>query len=130
MFEFVLVVLALGLTVSGFALRNKALVAASSAAWVIFGLYCRTASLAVWDVYYGLFFLSLGIGIAMIFSAVLLGRGKTDDTDLLMGEDKYDRVGNRYDRVSRKASRVNQVFSPKEVKESRRLNEYNKTGGE
>ena len=65
-------ILALGLTVAMFTTRNSLLGFPSGIFWAVFGGACYLNSTATWDIYYLLFFASMGMVIATIFGAFSL----------------------------------------------------------
>lgn len=68
-FLFVLIFLSLALMTMGYIFRRPAMALAAGIAWLIFGLYSYSLSAATWDIYYGLFWLGLG----MLFVCLLEG---------------------------------------------------------
>ena len=61
--SFILVMVALTLTIMGYTLKRPALGFAASGFWVIFALFSYSLSTAVWDIYFGIFWISIAIAI-------------------------------------------------------------------
>ena len=87
MFSFLLGFIASCLTATMFATRQMMLGFPSGMFWFILGGYAYTQSTATWDIYYLLFFASMGMGIFSIYAAFAL-RAKTEE--LRDGEEYID----------------------------------------
>jgi len=81
--------LALALFIATFALKSgrRILAFASAGAWMLLGVYSYTKFVAVWDIYYSLFWLSMGLVLVCVLIPVIL-REKTED-DLSPEVDEY-----------------------------------------
>jgi len=74
MLLFAFIALALGLFIATFALKSgrRILAFASAGAWMLLGVYSYTKFLAVWDIYYSLFWLSMGLVLVCVLIPVIL----------------------------------------------------------
>lgn len=81
----VIVALALGFTISGYALKRGVLAWSASGSWLLVAVYCYTNYSTAWDIYYCFLWISVGLSIASIFSA-LTGKDTSGD----IGEDEED----------------------------------------
>jgi len=81
-------ILALGLFISTFAVpRGRVILAfASAGAWMLLGVYSYTKSVAVWDIYYSLFWLSMGLVFVCVLIPVILREKKDDEPELEFDE--------------------------------------------
>jgi hypothetical protein len=68
----ILILFGLACTIAGYALRIKVIGIMGIGAWVASGAYSYTLSSSTWDVYYGLFFLMLGIAMSDAIGFMLL----------------------------------------------------------
>jgi len=82
-------ILALGLFIATFALKSgrRILAFASAGAWMLLGVYSYTRFIDLWDIYYSLFWLSMGMVLVCVLIPVIL-REKTED-DLSPEVDEY-----------------------------------------
>jgi hypothetical protein len=95
--------LALGLTIAALALKSgrSILGFAGAGAWLLLGVYAYTNSTALWDIYYALFWLSIGMVIACSLVASILKEQKEIEGDIypeeLHPEDRelYDEMQSR-----------------------------------
>ena len=87
------IILALVPTIATFALKSgkRILGVVSSGTWMILSAYCYTKYVALWDVYYALFWLSAVMVLAMILVPNSLKENKDNDVDMLEGFDEADR---------------------------------------
>jgi hypothetical protein len=81
MLLFAFIALALGLFIATFALKSgrRILAFASAGAWMLLGVYSYTKFLAVWDIYYSLFWLSMGLVLVCVLIPVILREKREED---------------------------------------------------
>ena len=72
-------------TIATYVFKKPVLAFAGAGGWVIFGVYSYTMSVAAWDIYYGIFFLAMGMVIVCVLEPILM-RQKKDE----LSEDVYD----------------------------------------
>lgn len=63
-----LIILAIGFTISSYFFKKGMLAFGGAGAWAVTGVYCYTRAAEMWDVYYCLFWLCMGLTIACSFS--------------------------------------------------------------
>ena len=82
-------ILALGLFIATFALKSgrRILAFSSAGAWMLLGVYSYTRFVDLWDIYYSLFWLSMGLVLVCVLIPVIL-REKTEG-DLSPEVDEY-----------------------------------------
>lgn len=129
-----LIILALGLTLSGFLKQNKVLAFGGSGAWMVLGAYAYTKFTTVWDVYYGLFFLCMALVIVCSLEPVLM-REKPIEPE---PEDRYDRLAKKWGKANMKWAKLDSLFGSKEqenrmtqvaqIREERKAKRFNETG--
>lgn len=134
----VLLVLALVLMVSGYALKNMAIAYAGGGGWMLLGAHSYTESLATWDIYYCLFFLSMAMVILCILEPVILRKTKEGVEDVSLAgsygwsddeqveEDKA--TNEEYEHLHAERARVRGLLHPGRVK--RKQSKYSRTGEE
>lgn len=90
MFLGVLVLLALSLTIAGYLKRQPILTIAGAGAWAIFGIYSYglsvTPDTGTWDIYYAIFFLSMGMILLCILEPVIMKPQENPKEDLTIDE--------------------------------------------
>jgi len=130
-FFLALIFLAVSLTIATFALRSGRMILsfASAGAWMVLGVYSYTQSAIVWDIYYALFWLSMGMVVCCVLIPAILKEKKEDDIslgetdefgdkDMLDAMEADDKDRARFERLSGKR------------KPRRRLSRFAKTGKE
>lgn len=101
--SFLLGIMSLVLTSLAFILRKSALGYSAAGFWVVFAVYCYTASTVTWDVYYGMFLLGCGMTILCALEPVVMREKHVEEKldDPLEGSDKIDAEYQRHSKGMR-----------------------------
>jgi hypothetical protein len=70
MIELVLIITAVSLTAIGYSVKRAVVAVAGAFAWLLFGLQNYQLSITTWDMYYGLFWFSLGTFLAITVDSI------------------------------------------------------------
>ena len=82
----ILTIIAVSLTVAMFATRNLMLGFPSAIFWAILGGHCYQESAATWDIYYLIFFASMGMAIFCMYSMYALRPSDLSEPDADKGK--------------------------------------------
>lgn len=132
-FFLALILLALGLTISTFALKSgrTILAFASAGAWVILGVYSYTQSTATWDIYYALFWLSMGMVLVCVLVPAVLREKKEED----ISADDIDEYGDKdlmadMETNRKDKERFDKLSGSRKQRPRKRLSRFARTGKE
>ena len=127
------IALALGLTISTFALKSgRAILAfASAGGWVLLGVYSYTRFVALWDIYYALFWLSMGMVFACVLVPVVLREKKEEDISV----EDIDEYGDKdlladIEAGEKDKERLDRLFGTRTRQPHRRLSRFARIGKE
>jgi hypothetical protein len=90
-----LTVLALTMMISAYIFKRPALAISSGILWLLFGLQSLTLSTVVWDIYYDLFIVGIGLFIMGLVESMAVRPVVKDETP---PEDYWDRSVREYNR--------------------------------
>ena len=104
------VILVVGMTIATFALKSGRMIMAfvSAGAWALMGIYCYTLSIQTWDIYYSIFWLSMGMTLVCSLIPTLLREKKEndigiededDDAELMADIESHEKDREKYDRL-------------------------------
>jgi hypothetical protein len=127
------VFLALVPTIAAFALKSGRWILAvvASGGWALLGVFNYTQSSELWDIYYSLFWLSMGMTIVCILVPTLLREKKEADIDPLEGVDEEDKpLIADYQADNKDRKRVDMLMGRKRRRPRPRLSSFAKTGKE
>ena len=117
------IILALGLMITAYVFRKMFIAFGAGAAWLLLGLYSLgSLSESTWDVYYGVFFFSLGLMIASIVEAMAL----REKPESVVEKDDLDSYLDEREESDRKEARFRKAIRPKTRR--RRLSKFERTG--
>lgn len=97
-----LIVLAAGLMVAAYYLKQRPLAFAAAGGWLFFAVFCYMLSTGPWDIYYGMFFFGMAMLIISALEPALmrqqsdLGSSVVDELDDDKELDEYDRDYKRH----------------------------------
>ena len=120
-----LIMLSLGFTVSSYIFKKGMLAFAGAGAWMITGIYCYTRAIAMWDVYYSLFWLFMGLTIASAFSP-LAYRETTPKSEEPEDEDAEE-IRKEYEEAQKERDKYAFLYSSRHHKR-KKLSKFARTG--
>jgi len=127
------IALALGLTIATFALKSgRAILAfAGAGAWMLLGVYSYTRFTTLWDIYYALFWLSMGMVFACVLVPAILREKKEEDISV----EDIDEYGDRdlladIEAGEKDKERLDKLFGSRRRPPRRRLSRFARTGKE
>lgn len=124
------IVLAMGLTIATFALKSGRgiLAFASAGAWVLLGVYSYTRYDTLWDIYYALFWLSMGMTIACALIPAILREKKEIEPTIDDFEEDRDLMAD-IETGEKDRARMDRLFGPRRHR-PRKLSRFARTGKE
>jgi len=82
-----LIALPIGLMAAGYIFKRIGLLFSAVGAWILFAVYCYGISSALWDVYYGLFWLGIAMAIVSAVESMSI-RGGGEETEEVSAIDR------------------------------------------
>jgi len=117
-------------TIATYVFKKPVLAFAGAGGWVIFGVYSYTMSVAAWDIYYGIFFLAMGMVIVCVLEPILMRQKKDELSDEIY--DNADKYSDRQGKFREKLDKFKTLSSSdiKRRRAAKRLKKFNRTGEE
>ncbi len=123
-----LVTLVIGLTISAYYLKQAILGIASAFAWGLLAMYAYTNSTVTWDVYYGLFWFSIAMALAVGLQSALMNfnlwreKSEAQEKQEINKKKDVEKTANGERRFESHIDRVRREHGlpPSEVKERRK----------
>jgi hypothetical protein len=92
-----LILLALGLMIVGYVFKRQAFAFGAVGGWLLIGVYSYTRSVAVWDIYFTLFFFCMGLVIVSALEAMYLREKPPEPPRDMDSLDEYNKSWDDYD---------------------------------
>lgn len=125
----ILAFLAVALMALAYAFKRPAMALGATGVWIIFAVQSYTLSTALWDIYYTVFFVGIGVGLISLFEAMSL-RGKTKDEEEEQEEEEekssLDKYMENQEKIMQRMDKYEELMSSpsdrRKRKESRKVN--------
>lgn len=123
-----LIALALGFFISMFVFKRGILAWASIAAWLVLGAFCYTKYETEWDIYYTIFFLSIGlvfITVVELWRVVASSKGIEPEDEL---DEEDEALMNDFEGIRKERERYRSIFGNRRRRPKRSSSNYEQTG--
>ena len=126
----ILATIAIIFTIATYVLKKPVLAFAGGGFWMLCGAHCYTLSVVAWDIYYGMFVLSIGMLLVCVLEPILMRQKHDELSDAVW--DNADKYSDRQGKFREKLDKFKTLSSSdiKRRRAARKLKKFNRTGEE
>lgn len=104
---FLFLLMSLGLMIVGYAFKRQGLVFGAVGGWMLLAICSYTLSTAMWDIYYGLFWLGVGLVFVSALEAMFIGMKDEPEEE---PQDSVDRFITKQENYQKKVDRMEKAM--------------------